>query len=770
VTYTNTTDAEVTLDLSASFQQAPRGFTRGATPFEPPADSVAIPENVVVPAGGTADVPVTADVSRMPYASVFGRLVATVDGQTVTTTLLSWTRETELHQLSLRAIDRDGQPLVTVEWSFMWLWDLRTGAAPRYVAFADGVGRVQGLGTDPRMEPGRYSLMGYIGGAGPAPRSELRSWTFVAEPEIVLDQARAYTFDARHAGRVRLRTERYTSGGMGESFLIRRIPGHELSVQPGASLGGVVSPMADELYTLGGGKASTGTFEWKNFTAMQRPPFVFHVHGDNRPVPGRLPFGQGVRLLPGGSQRVVDVGAGAAPDTTVSGLRGALAVWRPTSAWDGYLRGSADEVAAAGATGLVIILPADMRVAGRGPKPEWPEEGQVPVAVVRYADAKGLSAAARRGERVRLDSGHPSEYAYFVVTRQQGGLTNGKEIRVDERDMVRQDVRYKGDPSTFCNRSIAADRDQGPTAMLFESTTPDTGHYCGVVRQEFFSPGVLYEVYRNSPGLAYNPNRPDVRWSNSELSRVQGAAGDRRTVDIGAGPWVPGYQDQWRFWNDRPWATTGLLPDGPGFNFQPGWFTSGPDEWNYLNVYPRSFSATARLTRADGSLVCENLYGLSNDTCRSTAPGRYQLALDVAQDRLPLSSRTRSVWDFAMTAPPEQGSAGVQPVMMLDWTLGTDLRNRVSSTKPTTVAVTPYFAKGYPYRGGFGASLSVSYDDGVTWTKAGTDKAGAGSPLEFRVPAPRTSDGYVSYRVTVTDDNGNTIDQTVIKAAYAPIR
>jgi subtilisin family serine protease len=766
--YTNTTNAEVTLDLSANFQQAPRGFTRDATPFTPPAGSVTIPQNVVVPAGGTADVPVTVDVSRLPYASVFGRLVATVGGRTVTTTLLSWTRETELHQLKLRAIDRDGQPLVTVAWSFMWLWDLQTGAPPRYVAFSDGVGRVQGYGTDPRMEPGRYSLMGYIGGAGPAPRFDLRTWTFVAEPEIVLDQARAYTFDARLAGQVRLRTQRYTSGGMGESFLVRKIPGHELSVQPGEGMGGAVPRMADELYTLGGGKASTGTFEWKNFTSMQRPPFIFHVRGDDRPIPGRLPSGRGVRLLPDGSQRVVDVGAGAAPDTTAAGLPGALAVWRPTSTWDGYIRGAADEVAAAGAKGLVIVPPADMRAAARGPRPEWPTDGKVPVAVVWYDDAAGLTAAARRGERVRLDSGHPSEYAYFVVTRQQGGLTNGKEIRVNERDMVRRDVRYKGDPATFCGHSVVADRDQGPTFMLFDSTTPDTGHYCGVARQEFFSPGVLYEVYRNSPGLAYLPNRPDIRWANSELSRVQGKAGDRRGVDIGAGPWVPGYSGQHLFWGDRAWATTGLMPDGPAFNFQPGSFTSGPDEWNFLNAYPGQFSATARLTRADGSLVCESPYGVSNDACRSTTPGRYQLALDVAQDLLPLSRKTHSVWDFTMTAPPAQGNAVVQPVMMLDWTLGTDMQNRVTSTKPTTVAVTPYFAKGYPYRDDFRATLSVSYDDGVAWTKVATDKADAGSPLEFRVPPPRSSNGYVSYRVTVTDDNGNSIEQTVIKAAYAP--
>jgi subtilisin family serine protease len=779
VRFTNATGSAVTLGLSATFQQAPKGFTRNATPFAPPAGSVQIQDSVVVPANGTADVPVTVDVSQMPYASVFGRLVATAPGQSspVTATQLSWTRETELHQLKLRAIDRAGDPLRTTLFSYMWLWDLQSGT-PRYVAFNEGVGFVEGKGYDPRLEPGRYALIGYIGGFGPGPRYPLRSWTMVAEPEIVLDQPREFMFDARKAGQVKLQTERYTAGGMGQNYLYRGVPGHELTLTPGTGTSGLVPGWAEQVFTLQGGKAATGTFEWKNFTTLQRPPYVIRIEGDRTRIPGRFPpANKLLAKLPRGDLnhvRLVDLGGANTPDLSNPQLKGGVAVWHPTSDWDGYLRGAANDAAKAGALALVVVPPADMSDAAYGPLPDWPMTGDIRVVVVRQADAANLLAAAGRGGRINLDDGHPSPYSYAVVTRQEGGLTNGQLVRVRERDMVRQDVNYHGSPGALCDRFVVADQEMH-TRMYIESSTPDPGHLCGVTRQEFFTPGVIFEATRHSQGLPFFTPRPDLKWVSPEATRVAGQPGNRTTVDVGSGPWVPGYGDQAPRWLYEPWARAWTSNGAGVFSLSLSLFTAGPDLWNALSrsMYAgRYYVGKARLLRENGQLVCEGSpYGaLSDSACTGVVAGRHRLELDVSQTVLPLSTQTHSVWDFTMAPADFSVSANaVQPVLMLGWHVGADLHNLVSSRSPAEIQVTPYFAKTFPaYRGDFRGTLSVSYDDGATWTKVGTDQADAGDALKFRAPPPQSSNGYASYRVTVTDDHGNTIDQSVIRAAYAP--
>lgn len=59
-------------------------------------------------------------------------------------------------------------------------------------------------------------------------------------------------------------------------------------------------------------------------------------------------------------------------------------------------------------------------------------------------------------------------------------------------------------------------------------------------------------------------------------------------------------------------------------------------------------------------------------------------------------------------------------------------------------------------------TVQVSYDDGASWHPAKVDTRGK-SPVAT-VHHPRTDDGYVSLRTSVTDKRGNTVEQTVIRA------
>ena len=63
------------------------------------------------------------------------------------------------------------------------------------------------------------------------------------------------------------------------------------------------------------------------------------------------------------------------------------------------------------------------------------------------------------------------------------------------------------------------------------------------------------------------------------------------------------------------------------------------------------------------------------------------------------------------------------------------------------------------------ARVQVSYDDGATWTDAPVQAIGGERfAATYRQPEASTTTGYVSLRVEATDGDGNSVDQTLIRA------
>jgi len=58
--------------------------------------------------------------------------------------------------------------------------------------------------------------------------------------------------------------------------------------------------------------------------------------------------------------------------------------------------------------------------------------------------------------------------------------------------------------------------------------------------------------------------------------------------------------------------------------------------------------------------------------------------------------------------------------------------------------------------------VNASYDDGKTWQPATVVSDGA--KWKVTVNHPATKGGYVSLRVTAEEPNGNSVEQTVIRA------
>ncbi|MEV6163792.1 S8 family serine peptidase [Streptomyces sp. NPDC052052] len=182
LTYRNLGTTDVTLDLAVTAtgpkgQAAPAGFfTLGA-------------EQVTVPAGGTADVPLTADTRLGGTAdgSYSAYVVATGDGQTVRTAA-AVDREIESYDLTLKVIGRDGKPAAFYSSSLYGLsgtasdvWMSPTGP--------DGTAKV-------RAPKGGYALDAAVY-ADPEDTTKGVDW--IAQPNLNVTKDVTVTFDARKA-------------------------------------------------------------------------------------------------------------------------------------------------------------------------------------------------------------------------------------------------------------------------------------------------------------------------------------------------------------------------------------------------------------------------------------------------------------------------------------------------------------------------------------------------------------------------------------------
>ncbi|MGW4502310.1 S8 family serine peptidase [Micromonospora sp. NPDC004336] len=178
VTYRNTTDAAVTLDLTVDVRD-PSGAPA-------PAGMFAVgPPRVTVPAAGSVAVTLVTDTSvPAPDGTYSGALVATgPDGQVVRTPV-GVVREAESYDVTMTFLDHDGKPTPSY-----WV-SLADVASPGWHAPYDPSGRVV-----VRLPRGEYQLGASIQTANRGEEGFLD--TLVHEPALTVAGDRTLTFDAR---------------------------------------------------------------------------------------------------------------------------------------------------------------------------------------------------------------------------------------------------------------------------------------------------------------------------------------------------------------------------------------------------------------------------------------------------------------------------------------------------------------------------------------------------------------------------------------------
>jgi hypothetical protein len=153
-------------------------------------------------------------------------------------------------------------------------------------------------------------------------------------------------------------------------------------------------------------------------------------------------------------------------------------------------------------------------------------------------------------------------------------------------------------------------------------------------------------------------------------------------------------------------------------------------------------STSARLFQ-DGRLVAEAPRAWGAFPV-SPNPATYRLELSTARSNPEwlYGTRTETAWTFRS----QRVEHAALPLMRVDYDIDTDLAGRAD--RVTRLTFSP--------SGPATVRAWLSYDDGRTWTEVRLDRRHQATVRHQR--------GFVSLRVSATDRNGNSVEQTVLRA------
>jgi len=106
------------------------------------------------------------------------------------------------------------------------------------------------------------------------------------------------------------------------------------------------------------------------------------------------------------------------------------------------------------------------------------------------------------------------------------------------------------------------------------------------------------------------------------------------------------------------------------------------------------------------------------------------------------------------------------PLLFITYDLALNYQSQAKAGAPFQVAFTVEHQQNAPAPSGVAATLSVSYDDGKTWTdpQPATPQPGGKFTATITHPALAGTSGFVSLRVAAHDGPGNAVQQTIIRA------
>lgn len=713
LTYTNGTDADVTLDLDVSL----RNIDTGAQ------DTNAVTvgsSRVTVPAGQTASVPVTLDPGKLSRGRYSGWITATGPDGLVVRTAVGMTLEGPRHTVTFRAVDRRGEHISVPV--ILLLGEDR---------FSDGLAWLPPWLDEVslEMEEGTYVLNSIIEDGIPL---DIQA-TFITNPELRITQDMEILLDARTGTPIRIETPEPA-----EQQAIISYYEYRKHANGRRTIHGVMHFSAVQQVNVTPTRpVSEGEYEFSSRWQLVAPMVQAEVKGVDGPLDIHLlhqsPAYEGRRSFP-----LVAAGTGTPEELAAAPVAGAAALM--TGVEDRSEQEQIAAAAAAGAAVAIIVRPADMT-----PWTVWRPVGDrepIPALVVAYDDGQRLLARAAAGKAVidlTLTVSSPYLYDVFHV----------------ERDRVPERIVHR----------VTRDNTTQITTRYAE-----TGGFGWAKEQRFgWRPWLNYSLIMDTQRIVATPSQRE-EWVSAGDSvwqhRVQYFYSweDMNPLTGGMIEAPRSYEpktkrvEEWFTPVVRPAAVPGVPSHRRGDTLAlriPEFVDSMRGHYQRTDLGDQ---VTARLWR-DGVLLAE-LPDAVQDVATTAGDAAYRLELDTARsgEEWRWATRTETVWEFR-SARPATGDAVPLPLLQVHYDAPTDLSGWVSAGHPHFLGLTLSDQDGGPVPTGTVVRVEVSFDAGASWQTADVVKAGG----TFRAKIPAGT-GSVSLRVHARDAAGNAVTQTVIEA------
>lgn len=701
VTYTNSSDQPLELDLAPTFADAdgttPQGIISLST------------QHLTVPANGSAEVTVTVDPNLAKPGSRFtGQLVARTDGKVAAHTALAMVKEDERYSLTLTATDRDGSP--TLAYAVL----TAPGVDPQAIA-VDGERTL-------RLPSNTYSVMSFM---DVDTNTDHAGVALVGDPEVTLDAPRTVALDARKARKITASVPKKDT-----EPLLRRMDFHRTLGDSEVTSSYLVPVWVDNLYAAPTTPVTQGSFEMLTRWRLAKPLLTITDRGralDDIPQVGSALW-EGRRNL-----KAVYAGQGTPADYDGLNAKGKAVVVRRSDAVDPHERAAA---AVDSGARLVIVVndqPTELSEYVGGP------DGDVPITVASVTGKEGdrLIRAARSGNaRLHVRGTPDSPFVYDLVDPHTGAIPKDLRYAPGRSDLARVDTRYASDrdadgaefrydmrPYTFGALGYMMRTSLPQQRVEWVSATKDTTWY-----QQARTLEPNWEVRNDA--VSFEPGeRVEHDWF-SPVVRPR----------LGPGFWKP-----FRIGNDLqvnipPFADSGEGHTG-AMDFGVG---------THLELYRDGVLAQ----EADSQALY--LWDVPSE------PTPYRVVLDATRDpdRFSTSTSTHTEWSFTSAETQEHTEL---PLLSLDYDVATDIHGDALAGRHTTLGLTAVPVEAAPGHGTVqGATLEVSFNDGKSWKKVRLHPDGEG--WTATITNPRRGADFVSLRASAWDDAGNRIDQTVIRA------
>ncbi|GII79468.1 peptidase [Sphaerisporangium rufum] len=719
VAYTNTGTAPVTLDLSAALRNQD-----GAVPGE---GALALGSTAVtVPAGGTAEVPVRVDLTKIAKGRHVGYLTArSADGSVAAHTTLALTRRGPARKVHFRAIDDEGKPS-------------RVAAILMYGAAAinDASGWIEDrdAGLILEVEQGTYLTQAVFGGI--SSRQQPLD-VLISIPELKVDRDLEVVLDARKAKPVVVETPKpavrsgITTWAAYRTYGDRRI-----------SIAGMNFP-SDLVTVAGTDRVKNGTFEFNTRLQLAAPMVSrARVTGlrDDLPMQPAIwsPEMDGRFRWP-----LMEAGRGRPEDVAGRDVRGkAVVISLPSEEEDFYE--SEERIRAIGKAGAAAVIAVGGERYGLWQQwlpvnPRYPS----PAFLISHDAGQKLLGRVRAGRAtIDLTCTMAPPYTYDVSHSEYGGIP--------------RQIVHKVRP--------------GNTARIAAEYTESGGEHWAKEQRFGWRPWQVFANERQTP--VRTPLRRDEYVSSSDADTTwEHFVHSYFTWELwgsiyGGGVAQPerGYRPgeivRERWWGPlvRPAIPAGYpyppTRDGDEMTIIVPEMVDGDGHYGYLEQSLGEDETSARLFR-NGELVAE----------RANARDRFPAVPEEAEYRLELStSRTSPEWVHATATETawtfrSRGADREQvlPMPQVDYDVPADENGLVPAGRPVSLGFTVRGTVPGMKVGQMTAELS--YDDGATWTPVRLRSTGGGGytgQVTHRA-------GTVSLRVAATDRAGNRVEQKIIR-------